>query len=182
MKKPSTQEILLDTIKELLTLKSPSQITVKDILEVSGISRPTFYKYFLDKQDLIEYVFKKELCEPYFMDYTRDLQAREILFLSHLAKHRSFYIHALETVGQNSFYSMWLDQAVTSLYGFFRANQEYSSINDAYLMFASKYLAYAWVNMNIDWLKNPQNMMPEDMASMLNTMMNIGLDGFKKTN
>ena len=76
MKKPTVPQILADTIKELLEKQSPDKITVQDILNESNISRPTFYKYFKDKNDLISYIFRKELCEPFFMDFSKGLADR----------------------------------------------------------------------------------------------------------
>lgn len=122
MKKASIQEILTHTIKELMAKHEPDAITVRKILEESGISRPTFYKYFCDKQNLIEFVFESELAKPFFWDFSKGLEEREVLFLEHLSSYRSFYLNALKTTGQNSFYHMWIEQALSSLYGFLRRN------------------------------------------------------------
>ena len=178
MKKLSMQDILAQTIKELLEDHSPDQITVRDILEASGISRPTFYKYFIDKQDLIGYVFRKELCEPFFLDYSKALVDREVPFLKYLRKHQNFYLHALELTGQNSFYEMWLSLATDSLVGFYKSNPDYSNVDEKKIHFAAKYLAYAWVNMNICWLRNPDGLSAEEMAHQLNSIKDNSIKDF----
>lgn len=52
--KMSAREYLIATAKELMNTKDIDQISVREILDISGVSRTTFYKHFLDKQDLIE--------------------------------------------------------------------------------------------------------------------------------
>lgn len=180
MKKKSTKEILMETIKELMNKQPVDNITVKDILEASGVSRPSFYKYFYDKHDLVESVFKQELADPFFWDFTKNLQEREVLFLKHLAQNRSFYLNALKSSDQNSFYDMWMELAFSSLLGYFRSTQIGEGLSESDLVFVSKYLAYAWVNMNISWLRDADGMSAEEMERKCTLMMQHGLEGFKK--
>lgn len=180
MKKISAKKILMETIKELMSVQPLENITVQNILEESGISRPTFYRYFYDKQDLMEFVFKKELAEPFFWDFSKGIKEREILFLRHLASNRSFYLNCLKTEGPNSFYHMWVELAWSSLHDYFAATMQYIELDSTDLVFASKYLAFAWVNMNICWLENSDGITPEEMEQKLSIMMEQGLSGFCK--
>ena len=141
-----------------------------------------FYKYFYDKHDLVESVFKQELADPFFWDFTKNLQEREVLFLKHLAKNRSFYLNALKSADQNSFYDMWMELACSSLLGYFRSTEMGERLSEPDLVFVSKYLAYAWVNMNISWLRDADGMSAEEMEQKCTLMMERGLEGFKKKN
>ena len=47
------KEILANGLLDLCHKKDLSQVTVKDLLETTGVSRQTFYNHFLDKNDLI---------------------------------------------------------------------------------------------------------------------------------
>ena len=51
------KEILANGLLDLCHKKDLSQITVKDLLETTGVSRQTFYNHFLDKNDLIQYIY-----------------------------------------------------------------------------------------------------------------------------
>ena len=44
------KEILANGLLDLCHKKDLSQITVKDLLEATGVSRQTFYNHFLDKK------------------------------------------------------------------------------------------------------------------------------------
>ncbi len=177
VKKMSVQEILSLTIKEMMKDRALDSITVREILHASGISRPTFYKYFSDKQQLVEYVFQKELAAPFFWDFTRDLKTRELFFLQHLREQRAFYLNALKTVGQNSFYHMWLDQACRSVEDYFESLPAYNGIPKEDLRFYAKYLSYAYVNMNIEWLENDGPETPEEMSEKIDRIMGYGMYG-----
>lgn len=177
MKKPSIPDVLSSTIKDMMAKRTIDEITVKEILDACGISRPSFYRYFYDKQALVEYVFQKELADPFFWDFTKDLRAREARFLRHLRKSRSFYINALKSTGQNSLYQIWLDQGIQSIERYFRSLAEFDGISDSDLHFFSKYLAYAYVNMDIEWLVDPSPVSAEEMARKMELMVTGGIQG-----
>ena len=48
---------IAEGMKNLLDNYSVEKITVKQIVEASGVTRPTFYRYFKDKYDLINWYF-----------------------------------------------------------------------------------------------------------------------------
>lgn len=177
MKKLSVQEILTSTIKELMDDRSIDEITVKDILRESGIGRSTFYKYFCDKQELIEYIFQQELAAPFFWDFSKDLQEREELFLQYLLENRRFYLNALKSTGQNSLYQIWLEQAIHSVQQYLRQHPEYSIIPQDDLAFYAKFISYAYVNINIEWLELNGPIPPEEMARKLGHILTGGMKG-----
>ena len=55
------KEILANGLLDLCHKKDLSQITVKDLLEATGVSRQTFYNHFLDKNDLIQYIYNHKI-------------------------------------------------------------------------------------------------------------------------
>ena len=177
MKKPTIPQILADCIKQLMNDRSPDDITVKDILEASGVGRTTFYKYYYDKHALVEEVFQKELADPFFWDFSKDLIQREALFLHHLQKNRRFILNALKSTGQNSLYKFWLNQAINSVAKYLRAQSDYRLIPDEDLLFYARFIAYAYVNVNIDWLESDDPSTPEEMAKKLGRILMGGIDG-----
>ncbi|MCD8338303.1 MAG: TetR/AcrR family transcriptional regulator [Lachnospiraceae bacterium] len=56
-----TKELIIQTVFELLNERSFSKITVKDIVERCGINRNTFYYYFRDITDVMEFAVKREM-------------------------------------------------------------------------------------------------------------------------
>lgn len=79
------------------------RVTVKRILEKSGVSRQTFYNHFLDKNDLICQVYEKRMVgaftgAPTAFAYHEELRRS----LANMRKHGSFMRQAARMTGQNN--------------------------------------------------------------------------------
>lgn len=60
-----TKATILDSFNNLIKKKSFDSITIEMIVKEAGISRTTFYRYFKDKYDVMNYNFQQVL-EEYF--------------------------------------------------------------------------------------------------------------------
>lgn len=56
-KKQTSKQLLEESLKELLMKQSIEKITVEDIVENCGVSRPTFYRHFRDKYELMNHIY-----------------------------------------------------------------------------------------------------------------------------
>ncbi len=56
----STKEALAGALKQLMNVKPIGKITVKDLVEICGVNRQTFYYHFDDVYDLLEWVFEED--------------------------------------------------------------------------------------------------------------------------
>lgn len=52
------------SFRELLCEKRYRSITVKDICDRAHVSRKTFYANFRDKEDVVSYIFKRDVMQP----------------------------------------------------------------------------------------------------------------------
>ena len=90
------------------------KLTVSEICMAANVSRKTFYKYFKDKNDIIEQILIKDIIVP--MEKLRglyinmDLPASMILEWQYqqFYKERKFYRRINAFTGQNSFYEFVL--------------------------------------------------------------------------
>ena len=60
-----TDYMLAAALKKCMTKAPLDKITVKDITDVCGVSRQTFYRHFQDKQDLVNWYFEVILEESF---------------------------------------------------------------------------------------------------------------------
>ena len=58
------KEIIVDGFLKLNEKQTIEDITIKQILETSKVSRQTFYNHFLDKNDLLQYIYETRI-NPY---------------------------------------------------------------------------------------------------------------------
>ena len=57
MVRKTTKEILAESFMELTATKPISKISIVDIVENCAMTKPTFYRYFKDKYDLMAWLF-----------------------------------------------------------------------------------------------------------------------------
>ena len=92
-----------NAMKQLMRSMPIEKITTNGILEIAGVSRRSFYRYFKDKYDLLEWLYNYEFCrfvevrpEKSIWDYYPDI-------LRTLRSDPEFYCSAFVFTGQNSF-------------------------------------------------------------------------------
>lgn len=96
------KEILANGLLDLCHKKDLSQVTVKDLLETTGVSRQTFYNHFLDKNDLIQYIYNHKIIN-HFNGQNTNLDFYESLIESfeHMKQYQTFLKQACLMDGQN---------------------------------------------------------------------------------
>ncbi len=90
-------------MRTLMSEKKFDDITVAEICEVSAVSRRTFYRYFQDKYELLNFVHYDDLCR--FFDDKSTPHAMELYpaICQHMYDNRQFYIHAFDVTGPSGF-------------------------------------------------------------------------------
>lgn len=97
-------------MKQLLRSNPIENITIDSILEIAGVSRRSFYRYFKDKYELLEWIYNYDFCRfvevrpeksiwEYYPDILRSLRADP-----------EFYSSAFVYSGQNSFRSFCFEK------------------------------------------------------------------------
>lgn len=56
----TTKESLGAALKQMMAVKPIEKITIKDLVEICGVNRQTFYYHFDDVYDLLEWVFEED--------------------------------------------------------------------------------------------------------------------------
>ncbi len=170
------KDILENGLLDLCHKKDLSQITVKDLLETTGVSRQTFYNHFLDKNDLIQYIYNHKIID-HFNGQNPNLNFYESLIHSfkHMKQYQTFLKQACLMEGQNclkeyiskhceDFDLKWHQQ----LYG-------EKPMPDA-LKFATIYHANASSAMTLSWILSDMKVPVEEMAKMITQMRGLGMD------
>ena len=56
----STKKALAAALKQMMEIKPIDRITIRDLVEICGVNRQTFYYHFDDVYDLLEWVFEED--------------------------------------------------------------------------------------------------------------------------
>ena len=101
MPKKSKKEVLLKSFKELALQKPISKITITNITDNCALSQPTFYRYFKDKYDLIEWSYITDTREIMGRIGKQGYQWRDTLYdgMRHFDKNRALIVNALKHTG-----------------------------------------------------------------------------------
>ncbi len=105
MGETSAQAQFARALEQLMERKPLSQIRASQVIGESGLSRQTFYRYFRDLYDLIDWVHleKTRLAFELF-DVNRNLEESWCVCLQLMLGSRTFYRQAMTLEGYNSFY------------------------------------------------------------------------------
>ena len=99
-----TKHQLAENFKELMLKGSFDKITIRMITEQAGVIRPTFYNYFQDKYEVMEWLLEEEVFRLVF-EMVEDGMEREAIYLlfRKMEKDQQYYQKAFEVTGQNGF-------------------------------------------------------------------------------
>lgn len=96
------KRLLSDTIVELLKNNTIDCITVQDVLDRSGVSRATFYKYYRDKMELMMSPFFQFMeCNLHSSDAINHVELY-VRLLQFIKENQSYFENAFKSEGQNS--------------------------------------------------------------------------------
>lgn len=103
--KKDTTKMLLGESLQALMLKYPfEKITIKMITDKAGVIRPTFYNYFQDKYELLEWIFTTNVIDKLKSTLDAGMEKESLrLFFLLIDKDKAFYKKAIGISGQNSF-------------------------------------------------------------------------------
>lgn len=113
-KKELTKNLLTASFKELVLQVPFEKITIKMITDGAGVIRPTFYKHFQDKYEVLEWILQTEIKSKIQVLIDNNMQEDIFRLLCNcLEKDRAFYRKAYEIKGQNSFEDIMSDYLYT---------------------------------------------------------------------
>lgn len=152
------------------------RVTVKRILEKSGVSRQTFYNHFLDKNDLICAVYEERMVGA-FTGTPRGFAYRDELekALKRMHEHGEFMCQACKMTGQNNLSEHATRRAQEfdlawhqSLWGADPMPEE--------LRLATVYHAMASTQMALSWILSGFPAPEAELADLITRMRGIGME------
>lgn len=168
VKRDLTRELLADCMRELMQTTPFDKITIKMITDRAGLIRPTFYKHFQDKYEVLEWIFKTDVTDSVdlLIDHHMELDA-VVMFCRCIGKDRKFYRRAWQMEpGPNSFESV-LEKYVyqTFLKLADRFSLKTSKSNPVLTKeFIATYYTYGLVRTIKEWVMSSSNASPEEVA------------------
>lgn len=160
---------------ELSNKKRLENISVKELLEYTRVSKQTFYNHFLDKNDLIQYIYENMII-PNFDDPNKSIGFYDemVICFNNMKKYHHFFKQALLIEGQNCLKD-YIFQHCKEFDLSFHQKLYGKEMPDA-LRFATEYHATASSSMTISWVLSDMPVSCEEMARLITDLRGSGMD------
>ena len=106
-----TKALLGEKFKDLVAKKGFEKLTIKMITDAAGVIRPTFYNYFQDKYEVMEWLLWEDVFKEVseLMEQEHVMESLQLLF-QRFGEDKTYYEKVFEVTGQNSFEEMLYGQ------------------------------------------------------------------------
>lgn len=173
-KKPEFAKLLLaQSIKQLAQTTPLNDITVQNIVDNCGLSRNSFYYHFHDKQELVCWIFQKEIMEPLPHSWPNDLYPETLHWFNTLKKDKAFYINAFTSDCQNNLTEYLLEVDRRDCAVFLKHYRDRFPNRHAKLFenpysttFITNTLAHVLAGASVDWIKDGMKASAEELATI----------------
>ena len=166
------RKIFADTIIDMMQVQSLNSITVTDIVNQCGVSRQSFYYYFDDIYDLIEWIYMQET-------------ERALNEFSDIDSWQTGYIRIMrwaqdnKVLVMNTFRSIQREYIEIFMYRVLyqyiikvvKTEAEDINVTEEQCKYIAKFYTLAINSISLEWIKNNMDESPEDVAEKVNFMI-----------
>lgn len=164
MGESQTKRKFMEALERVMAEKPIAKIRATDVIEESGLSRQTFYRYFRDIYDLIDWThLEKTRLAFELMEVTDDTYQGWVVCLRLMARSKAFYQQVITTAGHNSFYNGYYARCQKNLLKMAGGER----CCDAALLFSIRFAAAGITQMIQEWIEGGMEESPETMARLL---------------
>ncbi len=161
-----TKYIFAQAIKDLIKVVPLDKIAVTDIVTRSGMTRQTFYRYFKDKYDLVNWYFEKLVLQSFRqMGNGCSLQEALQLKFAFINSEHSFFKEAFKSNDCNNLVNYDFNCIYEFYKGIIEKNLNHSVDDD--LDFLLKMYCKGSIDMTVDWVLNDMPISIEKIVSLL---------------
>ena len=167
-----TKFMIAKGLKQLLEMKSFTDITVGDIAWHYKISRNTFYYHFRDKYDVINWIFYTEITPLIGDTVSIDKWGSGMRALCHyIQENKTFYSNVVQFEGQNS-----LSDCLMEFYENLVQNMILNAggekvLRPQQIKVISRFYAHGMSGALLDWIRNGMVREPDTTVTMLEELL-----------
>ena len=173
-KRDLTRELLAECFKSLLLTTPFEKITIKMITDEAGLIRPTFYKHFQDKYEVMEWIFTSEVTDSVDLLIRNGMSDEAFVMLCRLLdKDRKFYRRACAVEGTNSFPDLltrYIHKTLVAVMDQYPPDAKEVSPLLTNEVLAS-YYTHGTVRLICDWLTNELAFSAEELAASMKYLL-----------
>ena len=158
-----TKQLFADKILQLAKHKPIKNIQIKELCDLCGVERTTFYYHFRDKYELVAWIFKQNYIEEASRAETINDERMIREMFRRLSMQKEFFLNALQDSSQNNlreymlaFYIEIEEKVLCEYYQTDSLDEE--------LLYEVRNYSFGCMGHTIDWLLGKNNLSAEKMA------------------
>ncbi len=149
----STKEALAASLKQMMKMKPIEKITVKDLVELCGVNRQTFYYHFDDVYDLLEWVFEQDANrvlpkEVVYSHWREDV----VIFFEYLYENSTFALNVYNSNSRLYMLRYLKDRLQSCIYSFAIIVSEGRNIDRQDFDFVVEFYANGVIGLIAQWM------------------------------
>lgn len=149
-----TQKKIAKIFKQVVIEVGFEKVTIAKIMQASGMRRQTFYDYFQDKYELVDWIFRQEAMEK--IEDNLAYEGWEVIvenLLEYFQENQLFYRKILLFEGQNSFHEYYTQHLEVLIHQVLVLKKiENETIGPEEQRFLENFYANAFVSLTVKWL------------------------------
>ena len=170
------KRMLADSLLKLCENKNLEALTIQDLLNDTGISRQTFYNHFIDKNDLIHYIYNTKIVPDFhYQNMTINFYESLLITFKNMQRYHHFMKQACMMEGQNCLKDYIFEHCKEFDLKWHQVLYGYKPMPDT-LKFATEYHATASTSMTLSWILSDMPVSCEEIVKMIVEMRAIGME------
>ena len=148
-----TKEALAEALRKMMTVKPIDKVTVKDIVEICGVNRQTFYYHFDDVDDLLGWVFEQDSDRVFPNEVVYDHWLEDMMtYFDYLESHSSFTLNVYNSNSRLYMLRYLKDRMATCIRSFAEIVSEGKDINRQDFEFIVEFYANCAIGFIAQWM------------------------------
>ncbi len=169
---------LSENLRVLMTRKMFDKITIKQICDETGVIRATFYNYFEDKYDCLNWIVYTDLVSFYDRQAHSDFGVLIEHAMRNVEENIQFYRVAYQVTGQNSFEDMIRHNLSEALLTFFDQNRKADYLPQYSNELLASYYAEGMAFVIRNYVHDNNRQSISDVKKMILDLMNHSFTNF----
>jgi len=174
----NAKEKFAESLRKLLGKKMLDHITIKDIVEDCGVSRQTFYYYFTDIYQIVEWVYTNLVSEA--LNNNRSFDTWQQVYCcvhENMRNEKLLLTSACRSIRREFLESFMYKVMYDIIYPMVDVQARGIDVDRKNKEFVARFYCLAFVAMDLDWV---QNGMKEDPAEITEAVATLLKGSFRK--
>ena len=172
----NTKEALGNALKQMLAVKPIEKITVKDLVEICGVNRQTFYYHLKDIKELFEWLYKFETQQV--VGDIRKLSTSNAIdvIMRYLYDNRAMTLSAFNSLGREYIEKFIYESIYDAVHDQVIQKSVYVIIDNEDIEFIANYFTITYVALMVQWLQHGMTEEIDSFIKRIGRMMQGAVD------